>query len=379
MSRAAQTNLQQQNAMARAMMTATAPVINKILQTATASVGGVMRVKLDNTGITTGLTLDVSCGVTIGVATAVPSTRAPWNLINRIKVTDPDQTDRVSLSGFQLFILNCVRSRAYYGFNNGAPTAVFANPVVPTAVGNGTIQFLIDIPIAYDADNPVRELRDYRGALLQQIALGEAYLTIEWNSTLYANANVNAVYAGAATTTVAPNPATNNITCLVSQVGLFPQPLNGAQPPLPSLDLLTVYELNGGLNTSDNIVVNQEKYLQIPPQRSVIGMYVNYIQGGVQAAGAISRFRAIVNSNNPLTDRTERLQLFEQRKHLLVDADTVAGSYFHLFRERPIETALVGNMQWGVTPSTVGANATMELLVESFYTKGQMLPGVLTT
>lgn len=365
-----------QNAQARFLLASTSPRISKILGTFVNSPGGITRVKLDNVGITTGLRLDVSCGVTIGVATAVASARAPYNLIQRVRVTDIDQTDRVNLSGFQLFVLQCVRNRTGFGLNQGAVPVAINNPVVPTAVGNGTIQFMLDVPLAFDCDNPDKTKVDYRGSLLQQVAVGEAYLTIEWNSLLYANNNVEAVYSGAGTTTVVSNPATNNIQVTVQQQGIFPQPLGGQPPPLPVLDLMTVYELNGMVRTADNIAVGQEKLISVPSQREVIGLYANYIQGGVQVAGALSRFRLYVNGNNALFDDTERLQLFYQRLYMWNHSDVSPGTYFRAFRDRPIQTALLGNFQWGITPTTVGANAQFETLVESFYTKGSMLPGV---
>ena len=58
------------------------------------------------------------------------------------------------------------------------------------------------------------------------------------------------------------------------------------------------------------------------------------------------------------------------------DSDTIAGAYFRLHREKPVETALYGNVQMGITPNTVGATPYIEVGYESFYTKGQALPGL---
>ena len=144
--------------------------------------------KLFNVGVLTKLQLYVTAAITIGTATATASTKAPWNLIQRCRLTDYDGTDRINFSGFQLFILNCVRNRALFTFHNTPGTAaVFNNPVVPTAVGNGTVSFFMTIPLAYDVDNPVIQLQDLRGAILAQTAVGEMYLSIDWVTNLYGN------------------------------------------------------------------------------------------------------------------------------------------------------------------------------------------------
>lgn len=369
----------QNNAAMRTALLATAPRMRKSVQTAVAQSGQTTRIKLFNVGIITKLQLYVTAAVTIGVAIAVPSAKAPYNLISRIKVTDYDGTDRINISGFQLFMLNAVRARAIFGYHNTpAIPAVFVNPSVPTAVGNGTISFFIDVPLAFDSENVIPQLQDLRGAILAQTAVGEMYLSIDWNASYYTNADVESVYAGAGTTTVIANGANNiNVTCW--QEYLLPQAV-GAQGeiPLPGIDLMTVYELSGNLRSSDNLAVNTEKLINYPNVRSVIGVYMNYVQAGTMTQGKINTFRLIANGNNILRDHSELSQLLYQRNYMLADADTIPGAYFFSHRDKPIETALFGNVQLGITPNTVGATPYMEVGYESFYTKGQALPGLQT-
>src|SRR4051812_11399791 len=123
-----------QNAAMRAALLATAPRMRKNLGSSGSTTGQNTRVKLFNVGVITKLQLYVTCAVTIGTAIAVPSAKAPYNLISRVRVTDFDGTDRINFSGLQLFILNCVRTRSVFGLHNSTNTAVFTNPSVPTAV-----------------------------------------------------------------------------------------------------------------------------------------------------------------------------------------------------------------------------------------------------
>lgn len=373
----------QQNAQARAALLATAPRFVKNLGVQTSGTALTTRQKLFNVGVLTKLLMYVQLGITIGTATAVPSGKAPWNVITRARVTDYDNTDRVNLSGFQLFILNCVRWRTYYSFNNEAATAVFTNPNVPTTVGSYTIgtnalSFFIEIPIAFDIDNPVVQAQDLRGAIMCQTAVGEMYLTVDWTSSLYTNNDVESVYAGAATTTVVGNPAAS--TCIQVQTWqefLMPQAIGGAgEIPLPPVDLQTVYELQGNIRSSDQIAANSEKLLSYPNVRSVIGGYWNYITGGaLSTATQTSGLRLIVNGNAIVEDDTALSHLFRQRRWL--NADIVPGVYWKNHKVKPVETWLLGNVQLGFTPITVsGGNQYIEVGYESFYTKGAALPGV---
>lgn len=369
-------NAIQQNMSMRQMLLASAPRENKNLGTFTAPLGGTSRIKLFNVGIATKLMLLVSVPITIGTAIAVASGKAPWNMITRVRLTDYDGTDRLNLSGFQLFVLNCVRRRTFYGYNNEAATAVLTNPVVPTAVGAaGVLSFFLEVPIAYDVDNPVVMAQDLRGAMMMQTAVGEAYLNVDWNSSLYTNNDVESVYAGAGTTTVVLTTTPNGINLTVWQEFIMPQAIgaNGAVP-LPMIDLNTVYEFVGNIRSSDNLAANAERLFQYPNLRSVIGSYFNYVAGGV-LANTVTGLRLIVNANNIIIDDTRDSRWIKQRL-FLNGTDIAAGTFFFPHRDKPVETWLYGNVQMGFTPSAVGATPYVEQGYESFYTKNAALPGI---
>lgn len=362
------------------MLLGSAPAFQKNLGTFQGTNGQTTRVKLFNVGITTKLRLFVQATITIGTAAAVASTKAPWNLISRVRLSDYDGTDRVNLSGFQLFILQCVRNRALFGYQTTPQAAVFTNPIVPTAVGNQTVQFFIDVPVAFDIDNPVVQLRDLRGAILSQTAVGDMYLNVDWvNSLLSTTGDVDSLYSGSGTTTVVGNPVSNFINMTVFQQFLMPQAVDfQGGVPIPQIDLMTVYELAGNVKSTDNIAVNTEKLMNYPNVRSVIGAYFNYVTGGAMAQGNISKLRTLANGNNTMVEATELAWLFEQRTWMWSDGDTVPGVYWKTHREKPIETALYGNVQMGLTVNTAsGGNQYVEQAFESFYTKGIALPGLI--
>lgn len=371
----AQSNMQKNLALRQALL-ASAPRMRKALGNFSSNglPGQTTRIKLFNVGITTRLLLDINVAYTVGVAAATLSPKAPWNVISRLKLTDYDGTDRINASGYQLWVLNSIRQGGQpYGYNNTSAAQVLPSPNMPVAVGAQTANFQLEVPLAF---NPASDLR---GALLTQTAVGEAYVNIDWNNTFYANANADAVFNGAGTSTI-----TNVvITVNVYQEYLLPQSVGG-QVPIPTIDLLTVYEYAGALKSADNIAAGQEKLFNYPNVRSVIGAYFNFMNNGIMNAAPtdLTKLRLIANGNNVLREYGPVDKLFEQRiaggiSGYAPNSDLRPGTYFEMHRDNPIQTALFGNVQYGITPSAAnGGNQYFEVGFESFYQKGSTLPGL---
>ena len=240
---------------------------------------------------------------------------------------------------------------------------MISNPQISTAVGAGTLAFYLDVPLAYDPDT------DLRGAILTQTAVGEMYLNLDFNPSSYLNGDIESVFSGAATTTITAMA----YTVQVDQLYLMPQNINGVVP-YPMIDLSTVYELNGNVRSTDNLVAGQEKVLPYPNVRSVIGAYYNYITNATMLASHTTRLRTIVNGNNVMEEWGVNPKILEQRRYTA--GDLGAGVYFNNHRMKPIETALFGNVVTGFTPAVVGTGPNVEVAYESFYTLGSVLPGI---
>lgn len=364
---AEQVNPMVQNLQMRQALLATASPMVYDLGTyteATAPQGKTTRIKLQNSGILTKIGLVVTANVTIGANAIVASPKAPWNVIKQLKMTDFQGTDRVNCSGFQLWQLNSVRRKYPAFLNNGALASVSSMPVVPVGTGAGqNIKFYVEVPLAF---SPV----DLRGAILAQTGSGEQYLTITWNDLFLNDGSDDGVYNddGAAGTC-----AVNSISVQVVQHYLMPQQIGG-QTPYPMLDLLTVYEINGNRLIADNLTNGQERLLDYPNNRAIMGVYANYMNSGAMS-NAIGKFRTIVNGNNVLTDMTLDQQLMMQRDWLS-GADMKTGAFFFLHRGRVIETAQYGNVQVGLTPNAATTNPVVELMYESMYAKGATLQGI---
>jgi hypothetical protein len=350
-----------QNLNNRQMLLSTSPRMSKKLGSFSGSPGETTRVKLFNVGVMTKVRLLITANVTIGTAVTTASPKAPFNMIQNIRFQDFEGTERVNLSGYQLWVLNSARARSPAFKNNESGTNRSGLPLVPTSVATNNIQFYIEVPLAFDAE------RDLRGAILAQTAVGEQYLNITWNNLFHADGNDDAVYNGGSTSTV----AVNSITCDLWQDYMIPQQIGG-QMPLPLADLLTVYELNGNFRLTDNLSNGQERLINYPNVRSVIGAYINWQNNGVMA-DSISRVRLVANGNNVLHEEDLQTQLSTQREWC--NSDLPIGTFFKLHRSRPIETAMYGNVQLGLTMSAAPTgNFYLEQMFESFYAKGSALP-----
>lgn len=365
-------NMRRQNDALRYALLSSAPSYRIKIATLTGqTAGSTSRVKLANTGVLTKLVLDVSFTYTVGTATATLSAKAPFNIINRIRLTDYANNERVNVSGYQLWIINCIRAGTVIGYNNESQTSVLADPVIPVAVGAQTAAFQIEVPVAFDPGNHRRMGTDLRGAILQQTSTGETNLVIEWNPTIYANANSDAVFNGAGTTTIsAPVIAVD-----VWQEFLLPQPVNGTLP-MPFMDFATIYELNGMIRVSSNIAAGQETLFNYPNGRAVIGAYFNYLNNGTfnSATTDISRFRLVSGGSNYIQEYTAKAKLFDQR--LMLNGDIRPGTYFELHRDRPILTEMYGNFQYGITPLSASGLNAFEVCYESFIASGAITPGL---
>ncbi len=331
------------------------------------SPGQTARMKLINIGVLTEVIARITATVdNSGTAAATPGPTAPYSLIETATFFDYDNTPRVRATGPQLYMRSSVQQGALYDVAYGATPEggnVSSLVQVPTAVGTGTLSFDITIPVAIHPES------DLTGAILAQTVAGEQFVQMSFPSTIVGSAANNLYTAGTV--------AVSNIYVELVQRVIQPQLQAGAKSlVLPQLDLLTVYELNGGQITTSNLSVGQEKLIDYPNNRTVLGVYWSYLNGGSFNSNAsdLSKVRQIANGSQPLRDLDPQILLHEMRRTL--KGDVFPAHYFMLSRLVPIYTQLYGNVQLGVTPSSVGSGSQIDFSFESLYPKGAVLPGV---
>ena len=330
--------------------------------------GNTARIKLLNIGIMT----ELYCRVTAtadntGTAAATASPIAPYNLIQRCTFYDYDNVPRIRASGPELQLRASVAQGSLYDVALAGQSGTNGSIVqMPTAVGSNTLSFDMLVPVAIHPEH------DLTGAILAQTVAGEQFLEITFNANI-AGTGANDSYLYSAGTV-----SVKNIQVEVFQRIIQPQVAPGSSGvALPQLDLLTVYELNGVQITTSNLSVGQEKLIDYPNNRTILGMYFSYLNDGVfnPNASDLSLVRQIANGSQPLRNYDPIVLLSENRR--VLKGDTFPGHYFILSRLVPIYTQLYGNVQVGVTPSSVGAAPTqIQFMTEGLYPKGAVLPAV---
>ena len=319
------------------------------------NLGETARIRLMNVGIVTRLRLIVEATVS-GTITAY-SKKAPYNLISLVKLIDFDGSDRISAPAFLINELSKVR----YGMDDDVPViSNYALPVLPTS--NGTMKFILDIPIAYDPEG------DLRGSILAQTSTGEFYLQLQFNTLAYDSNNVDAVVTNGSSVNI------SDIYVTVIQEYLMPVPVAG-QVPIPSLDVSTVYELVS-LKTTDNIQNGVEKLINFPNVRNIYSVLSTVVNNKDLTWDNCDEWRILVNSN--YTMRKYKLDDYIVSFRHMVQYDPTKGVYYVDFRSKPVETAIYGQVQLGMSMQGTFNSPYIEVLFESFYTRGVTLQGFLT-
>lgn len=360
-----------QNLANREGLFASALRMSLALSPVTGLVGGsTVRQLLENVGILQALDVVVSMTVTnnaaSGGAALVPSPGYPYNLVNKIVFTDYNRTDRVVLTGDELFMRNCFRgskiSYAANAFIEGAPNngAGYAFPSSYTqgeiaAASSATLSLYFRIPVSM---SPFTTM----GAILMQGITGQAYC--------------NVTLAGNQATGGYNHPFTGDYSITNGSVQItqnYLQPQNAAQP-LPAMDLSTVYELLGDQPTSDNIAVGAPKFINVPNARTVHGIYLTFANGAYNFASDLTSLKVRASGNTYLDNNPLTVWLMRQRESL--GADFLPGRYFADYSRTPITTNYLGQFQIELIPASVGTNPSVNPLFESTYMVGTQLPGV---
>ncbi len=358
------------NAQARSLLLQSALRETLALSPKTGYAGGQsVRQLLENVGIITSIDVLVSMTVTnnaaSGGAALIPSVMFPYNLISKIELRDYNNTVRIQCTGVQLIQRNAIhRGRIPYaadthaeGETNGSP---FAYPTSVTAgsiaaASSGTVQFLVRIPVSIGETNTI-------GAMLMQAITGQVYCTVTLASNS-ATGGYDQPFTG--------NYSISNASVQMVQNYLQPQ---GAAPALPSMDLSTIYELNGSQQTNSDLAVGQPKYVNFPDARIVHGLYTTFYNGALNYGTDLQSLLIRASGNTQLITDPPTLWIMRLREHL--GADLMPGFYWYNTSRVPVLTNYLGQMQMVFTPSSLGSNPYLDVMSENTYMSGTPLPGI---
>ncbi len=359
---------QQQNALAVARLHATAVNNRRMLPTVNLGTG-FQSIKLDNTGLFKRLFL--RCRATIsnssaGAIALTPSVFGPHNILNTIAYKDFVGNYRTIAHPAILNIVNSMKSGR--DVRNAVPSSlananagnILNNPVSVPANGSATVIFQIEIPLCYSADN-------LTGIIPAQVAVGQHTLELTLGNWFGPDPWLSPFVAAA-------TPANITVGLLeveVTQEFLQPQSL----ADVPMLAASTAYGIIGNMTDNASIVVNQEKYFNYPNARSILSLIFAFNNGNAFNFGNdLSYIETIIGSANFPSKVTANFLLENMRQHLR--SDSPPGIYYIGSRAQPINTTLYGQVQLGVMPTLVNANAYMAFGYEIFAPLNVPLPGI---
>lgn len=314
---------------------------------------------LPNSGIMLSCDIDVSIEVDITVA-ATANPVGAYGAVQNITTYDWYGNARTSVSGSRLTSLNQYRQGRPYdrvpsGFSYDTANLLYS---LPTATGNGTINFKLHVPFAQGGGS-------LAGALLTQTSNGSCSISLQFLQSLVSATNPLAPYS-AGTLTVTGVTITPTYRYLM--------PVTFAPQTLPLLSLSTAYSVQE-IVTPQNLSVGQQNLTNFPAARTVFSQIADYVNGSQANFGSdLSSMAIIVNGATPVKQWTPSLKLIEQRN--LLGADDIPGRYYFGFRSRPINTNTFGSYQLQFIPSVVNSGAFLTVASEMTYPMGVPLPGL---
>ena len=218
-------------------------VMPGVPSTANGAIGGTYTQVLQNVGLNTKLTIEVSG--TIAAAAAETLKKAPFgiaNILSNIQLTDLSNYQRVNAYGIQIFLLNSLRKQQPWGaaYVNDSPVNMASTWTVqnaPNAVTGATaipFRFFYEIPLAYHD-------YDLRGAIYAQVTSAQWRLQVTVNPNFIAPASAtDTLFSGYQSTSSA---AGSQGSVVISSIQVYQHYLDQIPPGQNGMPILPLLSL----------------------------------------------------------------------------------------------------------------------------------------
>lgn len=371
-----QSYTQQNNDAAQAAILALAqPMVQQVYQTTVvgnnASQGQVLNIPLNNVGLNTRLTVEVTFN--IAQAAAETLNRTPFGLANffsNIQLTDLSNYQRVNTAGWHLYLLACLRRQTIFAasYLTDAPAKIGSNWAVnngPQAV-TGVVQcrFLFEIPLAYHE-------YDLRGAIYAQVtsATWRLQLTINQNLIVPSTAT-DPTLAMFQSTTAGNVGVISAVQIQVYQHYLDQLPMNGNTAVVPLMSLAWNYLIQNTVGPA--VVQGQDVPISYSNYRTFLSTMAIYDNAGTLGVGADVNYWGIQAANLVFLEKYDPF-FTAGRCRMLIGDDPPPGTYIFDHRRKPIMTNQFGNTQLVLNASQVNAGATLLLGYEMLAVQSQAI------
>lgn len=361
-------NIQQQNAMARAIvLSQSANMIQSIASGTIATPGSsqnVINVSPRLVGLAKRFMVKITATIqnTDAVNDLTLTGLGPANILSAVQFNDLSNNIRIQTAGWHLHMVASAKRQGCFGasYVNDSPidfgsnfNVISAPQSIPAGGSNtGTITMWYEVPLSYSDT-------DLRGALYLNVTNATATLQMTINPAPVIAAGSDAtlgVYSG----------GTGVITSLTYNVyqnylDQLPQGANGVI--LPINDIATVYLLNN--TTQQGIVANQDFPVPYANFRDFLSTIAIFDNGGTLNVGSDVNYWALQAANYINFFKIEpALSALMSRN--LISSDWPPGMYYFSHRDKPLSTVQYGNQELVLNASTVNANAKLFMAYEQF-------------
>lgn len=337
--------------------------------------GQVLNIPLQNVGLNTKITIEVSG--TIAQAAAETLARTAWSLANffsNITLVDLSNYSRINTSGIHLFILACLKRKSIFGgaymtdspVNVGSNFRIMFSPASVTGAVN--FRMFYELPLAYHE-------YDLRGAIYAAVTSAQwrVQLTINQNLVLPANA-VDSLYGcyQSSSSAAGSQGVVSNVQIQIYQHYLDQLPRNqktGA-PIVPLISLAWDYLIQS--TTVPNIAAGADFPVQYANFRTFLSTAVIYDNAGTFNNGTDVQYWGIQVANQVFLQQTDPYitSLFNRDN---VGDDFPSATYVFDHRRKPIVTNQYGNTQLVLNATQANAGASLVCMYEMLSLQSQAI------
>jgi hypothetical protein len=311
--------------------------------------GQQVTIPLRPVGLLKRLVVEVSFNLAQTAAETLTRTAlGPANIFSNITFFDLNNNTRISCSGWYLTIMATVRRGSAYGanFTNDTPfgmgTRNYAAQICPSTVTTAQIvRFFYEVPISYSNT-------DLRGAIPLATTGATAQLQLTVNPNIVVGSGVTdateAVFQSSTGAVAVPTNFT--ITTYQEYLDQIPPGM------IPIIDVQSIYNLQTTPFTS--MAVGQDFAVQYGNQREFYSTTAWYDNNGALDGNFDINYWALLTANITNVWKKDPWKAAMDVRGLLGN-DMPAGMAYFDHRNRPINTAVFGNMQLIMNPKTVNS------------------------
>lgn len=329
---------------------------------------------LQNVGLNTKLTIEVSGNISAAAAETLRKTNfGITNILSNIQLTDLSNYQRINTYGAHLFMLGSLRRQQPYGaayvtdspVNMGSTWNVMNAPNSVVGAGKQAFRIFYEVPLAYHD-------YDLRGAIYAQVTSAQWRLQVTVNPNFcVGSGTADALFACYQSTTAGDIGILDDVVITVYQHYLdqIPPGPNG-MPVLPLLSLAWNYLILNAPQTG--ILQGNDFPVPYANFRTFLSTMAIFDNAGTFNKGTDVNYVGIQVANQTFLEKLDPY-MATLKSRLIFGDDPPPGMYIFDHRRWPIVTNQFGNTQFVINASSVTAGASLQMFYEMLSVQAQAI------